>query len=59
MNRHETCAEKCSLSSFLKREEEACEDGYCELQVLTDGLYRKSPITRLLDQPEHQLEEES
>ena len=46
MTRHDTCTKQCSLSTFLKRDEEACEGDYCELQELTDGLYTPPPITQ-------------
>tara|TARA_R110000772_G_scaffold75944_1_gene164459 strand:+ start:185 stop:373 length:189 start_codon:yes stop_codon:yes gene_type:complete len=51
MTKHADCTKQCSLSTFLKRDEEACEGDYCELQELTDGLYAPLPITSWLDYP--------
>jgi hypothetical protein len=36
MKQHDTCTKQCSLSTFFKRDEEACEDGHCEKQELAN-----------------------
>jgi hypothetical protein len=50
MDRHDTCAKQCSISAFMKLEEEACEDGYCEKQQLTNDIFEQGPLARRLEE---------
>jgi hypothetical protein len=43
------CANQCSLSASIGLEEQACADGHCELQAITDAIFEEGWLTKMVN----------
>jgi hypothetical protein len=45
---HDKCANECSLSASIGLDHPACDDGYCELQTITDAIFEEGWLSKLI-----------